>query len=555
MLITNPTLLKKYSTEHRVWQGIPGIVCTKGGRVFVSFYSGQTKETYGNYAMVVMSEDGVHFGEPIAVAEKAGKFRCFDPVLWIDPLHRLWFIWNAMPGEEVMGSICDDPDAKNLTWSEPFLIGRGIMMNKPTVLSSGEWLFPIAVWRKDIFREYRACAYTDEDVAGAYVYKTSDNGKSFVRLGMADVSDRSYDEHMVLEQKNGTLMMLVRTNYGIGVSYSYDRGKNWNHGSDSRLGGPCSRFFITRLRSGRVLLINHYQYKKRDHLTALLSEDDGKTYPYTLLLDERANVSYPDAMEAEDGYLYITYDRERGAFKSSLSEAYECAREILTAKITEEDILCGEVRSAEGYLKNVISKLGVLSSEDGDPYVGELMEDKDVAAQLIAEGGDNIIGLLFERYPINCINVCNFDAKQLDRLIERFRTSNCQDVNLLVEIIGHLRRAPSKKQEISPVIERIKAYVHEHLTEEFSLSDIADHIHISIYYLSHLFKTVTGTTVQSYRNELRLTQAKQLLLETELPVGEIAQRVGFSGAAYFTEVFSKSEKIPPTEYRKYHKKG
>ena len=555
MLITDKKQLEQYRTEHRVWQGIPGIVRTKGGRIFVCFYSGQTKETYGNYAMVVKSEDGTHFTEPIAVAEKSGKFRCFDPVLWIDPLDRLWFIWNIMPGEEVMASICDNPDTKELVWGDPFVIGRGVMMNKPTVLSSGEWLFPIALWNLDIFPEYRGCAYREDDVAGSYVYKTSDNGKSFVRLGMADVHDRSYDEHMVLEQKNGNLMMLVRTNYGIGVSYSYDRGRSWSRGSDSLLGGPCSRFFITRLRSGRVLLINHYQFRRRDHLTALLSEDDGKTYPYALLLDERANVSYPDAMEGDDGYIYITYDRERGGFKSSLAEAYECAREILTAKITEEDILKGSLQSPDGYLKNVINRLGVLAPENGDPYQGELVEDKDVARQLVAEGEENLLGRLFERYPLNCINVCDFDAKQLDRTIERFRASDCRDIDVLVEIIGQVRRAPSKKRELSPVIETIKEYIRVHLAEDLTLSEIADHVHISVYYLSHLFKTVTGTTVLAYRNELRLTQAKQLLVGTSLSVSEIAERTGFSGAAYFTEVFSKSEKIPPTEYRKYHKRG
>ena len=555
MLITDPKKLERYASCHRVWQGIPGIVRTKGRRVFLSFYAGDTKETYGNFAMVTVSEDEKRFSEPIAVAHKSGKFRCFDPVLWIDPLDRLWFIWNVMPGEEVWGSICADPDAEKLAWSDPILIGRGVMMNKPVVLSSGEWLFPIAMWKLDIFREYRGVAYQEDDVAGSYVYKTSDNGKTFVRLGMADVRDRSYDEHMVLEQKNGNLMMLVRTNYGIGVSYSYDRGRNWSRGVDSKLGGPCSRFFITRLRSGRVLLINHYQYYKRDHLTALLSEDDGKTFPYALLLDERANVSYPDAMEGDDGFLYITYDRERGCFKSSLEEAYACAREILTAKITEEDILQGALVNPSSYLCRVASRLGELADGDPDPYEGEQIADEDFAAQLIEEGGDGMIDRVFERYPTNCINVCSLNAARLDRLIERFHASGDCDLKTLVEIIDYIRRAPSRKKEVSNLIEGIKSYIEEHLADEISASDIAEHVHISVHYLAHLFKSVTGTTVIEYRNELRLTNAKRLLVETDWSIGEIAERIGFSGSAYFTEVFTRSEQIPPTEYRKYHKRG
>ena len=368
MLITDVSELKRFEACHRVWQGIPGIVRTPRGRTFVSFYSGDTTETYGNFAAVIMSDDDTNFSEPIVAAEKSGSFRCFDPVLWLDPLGRLWFIWNLMPGEEVCAAVCDDPDADTLVWGEEFCIGRGIMMNKPIVLSSGEWLFPIATWQLDIYHDMRAPGLRPDDIAGSYVYKTSDNGKTFVRLGGADVRDRAFDEHMVVELENGVLMMLVRTKYGIGVSYSYDRGHNWSHGEDSGLGGPCSRFSITKLRSGRVLLVNHVDFDGRNNLTALLSDDDGKTFPHKLLLDERSRVSYPDMIESDDGFLYIVYDRERGAFKSSLDQAYADAREILTARITEADILAGSLITEGSWLKRVVCKLGALSENDPDPF-------------------------------------------------------------------------------------------------------------------------------------------------------------------------------------------
>ena len=44
-----------------------------------------------------------------------------------------------------------------------------------------------------------------------------------------------------------------------------------------------------------------------------------KTFPYKLLLDER-EVSYPDAKEADDGFIYVTYDRERGSYLSNMKE-------------------------------------------------------------------------------------------------------------------------------------------------------------------------------------------------------------------------------------------
>ena len=53
MLITETEALRAYRTEARVWQGIPSIEVTPGGRIFVCFYSGKTSETLGNYCRIM----------------------------------------------------------------------------------------------------------------------------------------------------------------------------------------------------------------------------------------------------------------------------------------------------------------------------------------------------------------------------------------------------------------------------------------------------------------------------------------------------------------------
>ena len=554
MLITDKSELTQFEACHRVCQGIPGIARTKGRRTFVSFYSGNTGENYENFVAVIMSEAEEKFGEPIVAVKKPGRFRCYDPCLWIDPLSRLWLIWSVMPGEEVYGAICDDPDAKELVWSEEFYIGRGVMMNKPLVLSTGEWLFPIAIWKFEFMSEMRKGGILPDDVPASYVYKTSDNGKTFTKLGGADIRYRDFDEHMLIEMNNGVLRMLVRMWDGIGESYSYDRGRNWSSGQMTDLKGPCSRFFIGRLRSGRILLVNHYDYNGRNNLTAMLSDDDGITFPHRILLDGRDNVSYPDAMEGEDGYIYISYDRERGGFKSSLKEAYACAREILVAKITEEDILNGKITSEGSYLQKIATKLTELSENDNDPYQDPPIEDDELAYRLISSGEANPIAKIFEKYPIDCINATNFDASKLDSMITKFNKSG-GDVSLLSAIITFIRLAQGKETEPSPIIETVKEYIEAHLSEDVTVSELAESINISVYYLSHLFKKTTGTSIIEYRNELRLTRAKLMLIDTTMSITDIAQALGFCSSAYFSEVFSKSEKIPPNEFRKYHKRS
>lgn len=550
MLITDHEKLKAFQTAHRLWQGIPSIEVTKRGRTFLTFYSGGTREEIGNFAMVIVSDDGKNFSEPIAAAFEPDN-RCFDPCLWIDPLGRLWFTWCVMPEDAVYGAICDDPDADELVWHEPVLIGHDVMMNKPTVLSSGEWLFPIAVWAEKLFLGY----YCSKDAErGAFAYRSVDQGRTFQKIGGTIMPQRSFDEHMILELEDERLAMYVRTYYGIGVSYSFDRGKTWTEGVDSGLGGPCSRFFIRRLKSGRVLLINHVDFKGRNNLTALLSEDDGRTWPYRLLLDGRDNVSYPDATQTDDGAIHITYDRERGGFLSSMDAVYACAREILTARITEEDIIAGRLVDAQSYLSRVCSKLGHYAQEETNPFGEAERYSADALAALLSDKApDEIVERIFELYPVRCANMHRLASGEMDALIEQLR-ENPADKTSLIRRIVTLVHAANREEERVPLVERVKEIVRAQLSQEMSAGDIAQQAGVSLYYMLHQFKHATGITISDYRNELRLTQAKRLLVSGTQSMTEIAHACGFGDSSYFAKVFLKEEGVSPSAYRRMLKR-
>ncbi|MBQ8309960.1 MAG: helix-turn-helix domain-containing protein [Clostridia bacterium] len=551
MLITNREELKKYATDRRLWQGIPSIEVTAGGRIYLTFYSGNTVEGRGNFCMLIRSDDGMQFSEPIAVVFVEGDARCYDPCLWIDPMGRLWFWWAQSPNNAVHAVICDDPDAEALSWCEEFVIGSDVMMNKPTVLTTGEWLFPLAVW-SEANRIRHWDHGTDVGERLAFAYRTSDNGATFERLGGADVPKRAFDEHMILELRDGMLAMFVRTTYGIGVSYSYDRGLHWSEGRDSGIPGPCSRFHIRRLQSGKILLVNHYEFTGRNNLYAMLSDDEGKTWNRKLLLDARSDVSYPD-VTVRDGFIYITYDRERGGFKNSLQDAYSSAREILVAKVTEEDIIAGKLVNPESYLARVASKLGKYYDEESNPY-REIkgLPSATVARTLVATcPQETLLQKIFDAYPTNCVNMHKIDSEALDALIEELE--NGGDIeDTVVRIIDLLRSVNGETCELSPIITAVCDYAKAHVSEEITVGEIAGSIGISRYYLAHLFKRETGTTVSDYIGELRISGAKRMLIETEMGIGEIAHACGFSDASYFTKRFSASVGMTPKEYRRLH---
>jgi len=504
MLIVDKNELKKYYADQRLWQGIPGIEVTKNGRIFSAFYSGGSDEETGNFVVLLKSDNGVDFSEPIAVVYKE-NYRCYDECIWIDPLDRLWLLWSVMPDNAVYAAICDNPDADELVWGKEFLIGHDVMMNKPTVLSTGEWLFPIAVWGERVWTWMPERRTKQADMR-AFVYKTEDYGKTFEKLGGVDMPERAYDEHMILELNDGRLMMMVRTMYGFGVSYSYDRGKTWTEGTESSFGGANSRAFISRLKSGRILLINHHNNMGRNNLTAMLSDDECKTWKYKLLIDERNNISYPDAKEAEDGFIYVTYDRERASGAKNMDNVYNSAREILFAKITEEDIMAGELVNHESRLKCVISKLGEYKGEEYNfkdkPRFGELVP-------YFAKGSnEETIEKLFKYFYREIKpDLAADEHLKLDKLVEELERTEDKNVTVreLVKLLYNSKRGDQKD-----VAELTRMVITENLDSVLSEEEIAKRLGISKHYLCHRFKMQTGITVEEYRRVLKNNYCKRM---------------------------------------------
>ena len=321
---------ESFAPDSRTWQGIPGIERTRAGRTVVCWYSGGPGEGAGNYIVLAVRErdDGTWRDPALVVAPADPRLRCFDPVLWIDPEERLWLFWAQSFGKfngrfGVWASRCEDPDGDLAAWTDPVRLCDGVMMSKPTVLSTGAWLLPVAVWNHVEPRLPELA-----DLRRSSVLASTDRGETWERRGGADVPHRSFDEHMIVERAEKSLWMLVRTCYGIGESVSTDGGWTWSPGRPTGLLGPNSRFFIRRLASGALLLVNHAVNTSRSRLTAYLSENDGRDWSAGLLLDARSAVAYPDAVEDERGRIHLVYDYRR-----------QIDGAIFLSVFSEEDIL------------------------------------------------------------------------------------------------------------------------------------------------------------------------------------------------------------------------
>lgn len=98
------------------------------------------------------------------------------------------------------------------------------------------------------------------------------------------------------------------------------------------------------------------------------------------------------------------------------------------------------------------------------------------------------------------------------------------------------------------VVESVKAYIHENLDKKLSLNDVAAVFNFSPSYLSQLFAKYAGEGFVEYITRAKITRAKEMLVQGEGRVYEIAERLGFESSFYFSKVFKKVERVSPRQF-------
>ncbi len=99
-------------------------------------------------------------------------------------------------------------------------------------------------------------------------------------------------------------------------------------------------------------------------------------------------------------------------------------------------------------------------------------------------------------------------------------------------------------------IRRLESYVHDHLSDELTLLELARLLGISVRHLSRTVRQTRGVSVHQWIAECRLSEARRLLVDTALPVHEIAQRAAFRSATAFSTAFRAASGFTPGEFRR-----
>lgn len=318
-------------------------VSPSGNRLWATWYTGITDgEDSNNYCVLATSSDDGRSWKEVLIADPDGEgpYRGFDPEVWVAPDGKLRWTWTERPTllrthdpkthfpgrpqgleSDRLAMLTLDAESEPVApFPKPTFVGTGVMMCKPLALRSGRWLFPSAHWSAP---------------ESSHVYATDDRGASFVNLGGATLPPwvRQFDEHNLVELKDGRLRVYMRTSRGpcgTWMAESADGGQTWGEARPANFPHTNSRVFVRRLRSGRLLLVKNGPLDRdvgRKQMTAYLSEDDGATWKGGLVLTEET-CAYPDGDQAPDGTIYLTYDNDR------------CGKQdIHLCRFTEADVL------------------------------------------------------------------------------------------------------------------------------------------------------------------------------------------------------------------------
>ncbi|MGL5313258.1 MAG: PocR ligand-binding domain-containing protein [Peptostreptococcaceae bacterium] len=214
-------------------------------------------------------------------------------------------------------------------------------------------------------------------------------------------------------------------------------------------------------------------------------------------------------------------------------------------------ILAGQIRVEENVNLEEIIKPTAWSDESLVEEYSKIevksYDEVEAAANLMYQMANYIVEKTF----------LNNMKKELNHKTEKLK----EESEIRSELEKSLREEKEKKNkdEISPKvsnrrvysveIEKAIEYIENNIKRPITLDDVASHINLSTHYLSKLFKKEMDVNFITYLTERRIEIAKEMLLDPNIPIVNIAVDLSYNQPNYFSKVFKKTVGLTPTEYR------
>lgn len=131
---------------------------------------------------------------------------------------------------------------------------------------------------------------------------------------------------------------------------------------------------------------------------------------------------------------------------------------------------------------------------------------------------------------------------------------NTQDIPKAYDACVSMLNMPRKPLDAEDsIIDRIREYIAQHYGEDLTLEHMSEAFSMNANYFSSFFHQKTGVKYKDYLTRVRMTEAKRMLLQTDMLIYEISQRVGYTDIRYFSQTFAKHTGVKPKDYRSKRK--
>ena len=138
-------------------------------------------------------------------------------------------------------------------------------------------------------------------------------------------------------------------------------------------------------------------------------------------------------------------------------------------------------------------------------------------------------------------------SEEVPRITAEKTTSFAKIMTVCAEYMTLINALPGNKASTA---ELTRLYVYENYRKKIAIKDISQALGRTKSAICPAFKEKYGITVMDYLTDLRVEEAKKMLLQTDLGIGEIAGEVGFTDTSYFSKVFYKKIGVTPSQYRR-----
>lgn len=204
-----------------------------------------------------------------------------------------------------------------------------------------------------------------------------------------------------------------------------------------------------------------------------------------------------------------------------------------------------------GVLDKLNKRIIAKDIDEAEKIIEETVEDKNLTPRNIYDLAVKILFLLdkvVEEFKVEkqysgnslgeeIVALCSEDTR------ENIKTLLCSEVREVIELMH------PTTIKYSPVIQQIISYVNENYYEEVSLKTLAQKYHINTSYLGQIFTKEVGCSFSEYLNRTKNMKAKELILNTNMKINDIAKKVGYLDTSYFYRKFKKYYGVCPSTLR------